>query len=317
MTDPTQGDVIIETVTGPIGLDGFTSALAHEHLFVDFLGPDHPEYCRVDWREVRTECLERLAEVRRAGVDLLVDCTGIGIGRNVDLLRDVSTSSGIRIVCATGIYKSLRPPGLEEATIEGLADLFVRELTVGVDGTDIRAGFIKLATTDASPTAEESLVHRAGAMAAVTTGSAIVLHSLRARAAEVVLGTLEREGFDPTRLIWAHAQESTLAENLALASRGVAISLDAIGTSDDGEMLDRIEHLVAMGAGDRVVVSSDSSLVVHPAELAYERDIGHLHGTFGPRVEPRFGRELREDLTRDNVFRAFGRGRDVGIVHER
>lgn len=314
MTDPAQANGIIETVTGPIGVDGFASALAHEHLFVDFLGPDHPEYCRVDWREVRTECLERLAEVRRTGVDLLVDCTGIGIGRNVDLLRDVSTSSGIRIVAATGIYKSLRPPGLEDATVEELADLFVRELTAGVDGTDVRAGFIKLATTDAGPKAEETLVHRAGAMAAVTTGSAIVLHSLRAEAAKAVLEIMEREGFDPTRLIWAHAQESTLEENLALASRGVTISFDAIGTSDDEEMLDRIEHLVAMGAGDGVVVSSDSSLVVHPVELAYERDIAYLHGTFGPKVEERFGRGLREALTRDNVFRAFGRGR--GVVHE-
>jgi phosphotriesterase-related protein len=310
VTDPTQTGVIIQTVTGPIGVDGFTEALAHEHLFVDFLGPDHPEYCRVDWREVRTACIERLAPVRRAGVDLLVDCTGIGIGRDVDLLRDVSTSSGIRIVAATGIYKSLRPPALEDAATEELADLFVRELTNGVESTDVRAGFIKLATTDAGPTAEETLIHRAGAMAAVTTGSAIVLHSLRHEAAVVVLETLEGEGFDPTRLVWAHAQESTLAENLALASRGVTISLDAIGTSDDAEMLERIDQLVAIGAGDRVVVSSDSSLVVHPVELAYERDIGYLYGTFGRKVEERFGRELRAALTRDNVFRAFGRGRD-------
>ena len=306
---------MMETVTGLIGIDGFTSALAHEHLFVDFLGPDHPDYCRVDWREVRTGCLERLAEVRRTGVDLIVDCTGIGIGRNVDLLRDVSTSSGIRIVAATGIYKSLRPPGLQGATIEELADLFVRELTVGVDGTDVRAGFIKLATTDAGPTTEETLVHRAGSIAAVATGSAVVLHSPRAEAAEVVLEGMEREGFDPTRLIWAHAQESTLEENLALASRGVAISLDAIGTSDDVEMLDRIEQLVAAGAGDRMIVSSDSSLVVHPVGLAYERDIGYLPRTFGPKVEGRFGRALRESLTRDNVFRRFGRERNV--VHER
>lgn len=307
MTDPTQANGIIETVTGPIGVGGFTKALAHEHLFVDFLGPDHPEYCRVDWDDLRSVCLERLAEVRRAGVDLLVDCTGIGIGRNVDLLRDVSTSSGIRIVCATGIYKSLRPPELKDATVDELADLFVRELSVGIDDGDVRAGFIKLATSDDGPTHEETPIYRAGAMAAVTTGSAIVLHSPRAEAAGVVLGSLEREGFDPTRLIWAHAQESTLAENLALASRGVAISLDAIGTSDDEEMLDRIEHLVARGAGDRVVVSSDSSLVVHPVELAYERDISYLHGAFCPKVEARFGRGLRESLTRDNVFRAYRR----------
>jgi phosphotriesterase-related protein len=297
----------VETVTGPIGLDAFTGALAHEHLFVDFLGPAHPDYGRVDRDEVRTTCLDRLAEVRAAGVDLLVDCTCIGIGRNLRLLRDVSSSTGIRIVCATGIYKALRPPELLDATADELAALFVRELTVGTDEAGIRAGFIKLATTETGPTEDETIVHRAGAMAAVPTGAAIVLHSPQAGAADVVLRTLEREGFDPARLVWAHAQESTLAENLELAARGVTVSLDAIGTSDDEDMLRRIERLVAAGAGGRVVLSSDSSLVVHPTELSYDRDIGYLHRTFLPKVEGRFGSDLRDQLVRANVVRAYGR----------
>jgi phosphotriesterase-related protein len=294
---------IIETVTGPIGDCGFTSALAHEHLFVDFLGPADPRYCRVDWDEVRTVCLERLAEVRSPGVDLLVDCTCIGIGRRVRLLRDVSTSSGIRV----GIYKSLRPSELRHTLAEGLAELFIRELTVGIGDGGVRAGFIKLATTETGPTEDETIVHRAGAMAAVATGTAVVLHSPQASATRVVLRTLESEGFHPTRLVWAHAQESTLAENLELASRGVTVSLDAIGTSDDVEMLDRIERLAEAGSEGGVVLSSDSSLFVHPVELGYERDIGYLHRTFLPKVEARCGRELRDALIRGNVLRAYGR----------
>lgn len=304
-----MGDGTVETVTGPIGNDGFTTALAHEHLFVDFLGPDDPDYCQVEWDDVRGVCLERLAEVRAAGVDLLVDCTCIGIGRNVRLLRDVSSSSGIRIVCATGIYKALTPPELRDATEDELADLFVRELTVGIGDTGIRAGFIKLATTETGPTENEEVVRRAGARAAVATGAAIVLHSPRARVAEQVLHALEREGFDPARLVWAHAQESTLAENLELASRGVTVSLDAIGTSDDEDMLHRIERLVEEGPGGQVVLSSDSSLVVHPAELSYERDIGYLHRTFLPKLERRFGTDLRDRLTRANILGAYGSAR--------
>ena len=78
------------------------------------------------------------------------------------------------------------------------------------------------------------------------------------------LRTLEGEGFEPACLVWVHAQESALAENLEMASRGVTISLDAIGTSDDLEMLDRIEALAE--AGRQVVLSSDSTFVVHPPE---------------------------------------------------
>ncbi|HET7929716.1 MAG TPA: esterase, partial [Actinomycetota bacterium] len=176
----------LETVTGPIAADGFVFALAHEHLFVDFLGPSHSEYGRVDRDDVRAACLERLRPVRSAGVDLLVDCTCIGVGRDVDLIRDVAEATGIAIVCATGIYKALRPPELLDASVDELAELFVRELTVGVDG-GIRAGFIKLATTETGPTGDETIVHRAGAMAAVATGAAIVLHSPRADVAETVV----------------------------------------------------------------------------------------------------------------------------------
>ena len=259
-----------ETVSGPIGLDGFTRALAHEHLFADFLGPDHPDYCRVDWEEVRAACVDGLGEVRGEGVDLLVECTGIGIGRNVDLLSAVSEETSVRIVCATGIYKALRPPELADVSPEELAALFADELTVGIEDTGVRAGFIKLATSDSGPTEKETTIHRAGAMAAVETGSAIALHSPQAGALRTVLRTLEGEGFEPARLIWVHAQESSRAENLEMASRGVTVSLDAIGTSDDVEMLDRIEALGE--AGGKVVLSSDNTFVVHPPELAYERE---------------------------------------------
>ena len=297
----------LRTVTGSIGARGFAFGLAHEHLFVDFLGPSDPGYGRVDRDEVRAACIERLAPVRAAGVDLLVDCTCLGVGRDVALLRDVSEATGIAIVCATGIYKALRPPDLLGANAEELADLFVRELTTGIDGGDVRAGFVKLATTETGPTEDETIVHRAGAMAAAATGAAIVLHSPRADVAEIVLVTLEREGSDPARLVWAHAQESALEANLALAERGITVSLDAIGTSDDEDMLRRIERFAEAGLDDRLVLSSDSSLVVHPAEMAYERDIGALPRSFLPKVEARLGKDLRDRLVRDNVARAFGR----------
>jgi phosphotriesterase-related protein len=290
----------LQTVTGPVEANAFAFALAHEHLFVDFLGPSHPDHGRVDREEVRAACLERLAPVRAAGVDLLV-------GRDVALLCEVSKASGIAIVCATGIYKALRPPSLLGTSADELADLFVRELTVGIDDGDMRAGFIKLATTESGPTEDETIVHRAGAMAATATGAAIVLHSPLARVAETVLATLEREGFDAARLVWAHAQESALDANLALAERGITVSLDAIGTSDDEDMMHRIERLAEAGLEGHVVLSSDSSLVVHPVELAYERDIGALARTFLPRVEARLGRGLRDRLVRDNIARAYGR----------
>jgi phosphotriesterase-related protein len=106
----------IQTVIGPVDGDTVALALPHEHLFVDLLGPTHPDYCRVDWSEIRAACRARLATLRELGVDLLLDCTPIGIGRNVDLLRDVADATGVRIAFATGTYKGFVPPELAEAS---------------------------------------------------------------------------------------------------------------------------------------------------------------------------------------------------------
>lgn len=294
----------LETVTGPIDGDSVQLALPHEHVFVDLLGPNDPGYCRVDWPAVRAACVERFAGIRRQGVDLVVDCTAIGIGRKVRLLREVSRATRIRIVCATGIYKGLVPDELRDASSDELAAVFIHELTEGIGSTRIRAGVIKIATTETGATPRETDVHRAGAMAAVATGTSIVLHSPHADVTRHVVATLEAEGFDPARLIWAHAQDSTVEENLELAGRGVTISFDAIGVNDDAEMLDRMERLIGAGQGDQVVVSTDTSAWVNPPDLAYERSIEHLLGSFLPMVEGRFGAEVREGLTRTNVVRA-------------
>lgn len=297
----------VQTVTGPVGADRVRLALPHEHVFVDLLGPSDPGFCRVDWAEVRTACVRRLAALRELGVDLFLDCTAIGIGRNVRLLSEVSQATGIRIACATGIYKGLVPPERSEASSEELAQLFVGELTEGIDGTGIRAGFIKLATTETGPTPRETDVHRAGAMAAAATGAAIVLHSPHAAVTRTVLATLEAEGFDPARLVWAHARDSTLEENLELAARDVTVSFDAVSASDDEETIHRIEALAEAGHADDVIVSTDTSVWVNPPELVYERSIEHLLRVFLPALEARLGPEARGRLVRDNVLRALGR----------
>jgi phosphotriesterase-related protein len=294
----------IETVTGPIREEDVGPALAHEHLLVDFRDAGDPS---LDRASVRAECERRLAEVRADGVDLLVDCTAIGIGRDVELLRDVSLSTGIRIVAATGVYKGRRPPELRAATEPMLASLFVRELTEGIGATGIRAGFIKLATTEEGPTEDETAIHRAGAQAAATTGAAIVLHSTRAPVTFSILRTFRAERFDPTRLVWAHAQESTPEQNVELAEHGVTVSFDAVGTSDDGDVLDRIERMADAGHAGQIVLSSDSTLVMQPPEWVYERDLTYLHRTFVPKVAARFGQALADDVAGRTIARLLAR----------
>jgi phosphotriesterase-related protein len=316
-----EGDpLVLETVTGPVGARKIEWALAHEHFFVDFYGPTDPRYMDVDWADVTGACVDSALELRAQGVNLFVDWTGLGVGRNAFLLRDVSRQTGMYIVCATGIYKSLVPPQFADASINDLANHFYRELTQGIDGTTIRAGWIKCATTEDGPTASDTKNHRAAARAAKRAGCTISLHSPHTEATEAVVATLLGEGFDLRRFVWGHAQPSPSQDHIAMAARGAMVQFDAIsadsdpffhGPTDDESMLDRIEAMVAAGFGDRVVVSTDASVWVNPAIYQYDRDNTYLYRTFLPKLEARLGKEQARRVLRENVIRAFRRGSAV------
>jgi phosphotriesterase-related protein len=318
---PPAGPLVLESVTGPVDGSQLQRALAHEHLFVDFLGPTDPGYMDVDWSAVTQAILANVQVLRGQGVDLFVDWTNIGVGRNVLLLRDVSRQTGMTILCPTGIYKSLLPAAFSQMTIDDIAGHFLRELTLGVDGTPIRANWIKIATTESGPTPTDARIHRAAARAAKKAGATISLHSPFTDATLAVVETLAREGFRlPGRFIWGHAQPSPVEDHIELAKRGAYIQYDAIsaasdpffnGPTDDESMLDRIEAMVNAGFGDRVMVTADASVYVNPVAFQYDRDNSYVYGTFEPKLRARIGDDAALKVFRDNVVQAFRRGSRV------
>lgn len=314
------GGLVLETVTGPVRGHKVGWALGHEHFFVDFLGPTDPRYMDVDWADVTGACVNSALELKAQGVNLFVDWTNLGVGRNALLLRDVSRQTGMHVVCATGIYKSLVPPQFEEASIAAIARHFFDELTKGIDGTPVRAGWIKCATTESGPTASDTRIHRAAARAARRAGCTISLHSPHFEPTLAVVETLESEGFDLRRFVWGHSQPSTVEQHMALAARGAMVQYDAIsaesdpffgGPTDDESMLDRVEAMLDAGFGDRVLVSADASVFVNPHRFQYDRDNTYVFRTFLPKLEERIGKTAARKVLRDNVIRAFRRGANV------
>jgi phosphotriesterase-related protein len=312
---------LLETVTGPLAGAKVRWAVAHEHFFVDFLGPTDPGYMDVNWSDVAATCGSSATELRGQGVDLFIDWTNMGVGRNVLLLRDVSRRTGMNIVCATGIYKNLVPPQFSTSSIEDIADHFYRELTQGIDGTPVRAGWIKIASTSEGPTKAETRIHRAAARAGKKAGATISLHSPHTVATEAVAQTLEDEDFDLRRFVWGHAQPSPVEDHIAMAKRGAMIQYDAIsghgpdpffhGPTDDASMLDRIQKMVEAGFGDRVLLATDASVFVNPAKFQYDRDNRYTFGVFMPKLEQRIGKAAAQAVVRDNVIAAFQRGSRV------
>lgn len=318
------GGLVLETVTGPVKGSQIRLAMAHEHLFTDFFGATDSGYMDVDWSNITGACVTRMLELRAQEVNLLIEWSPIGIGRNVLMMRDVSRQTGMHIVCTTGIYKSFIPPALKDMSVAELANHFYQELTQGIDGTTIRAGRVKIATTETGPTTSETKIHRAAARAAKRAGATIGLHSPFADATRFVVKTLAEEGFvDLRRFVWGHAQPSSLEDHKAMAARGATIQYDAIsdenpsdpffhGPTDDESMLDRIQGMVEAGFGDRVLVSPDACVALNPPKFQYSRDPVYLYRTFAPKLEARIGKAAARRIFQDNVVRAFRRGSNVG-----
>ena len=294
--------------------------LAHEHLFVDFFGPTDPNYMNVNWADVVGTCVNRALEVKEQGVNLMIDWGPMGVGRNVLIARDVSRRSGVNIVCPTGIYKSLIPPAFQGKTPEQIAERFVEELTKGCDATAIRAGFIKIATTEDGATETDTLIHRASAIAGAEVGCTIALHSPHYATTKTIIETLKAENFPMNRFVWGHSQPSTTDEHKAVAELGATMQFDAIGAdsdpffhgpTDDASMLDRIDALVKAGFDKQVLVSADASTFVNPQKWQYDRDSTYIYRDFKPKMVERFGEGLTTQILRDNVIHAFRRGDKV------
>ncbi len=117
---------------------------------------------------------EELAYFRRAGGDTVVDASLPGIGRDARALKRIAEKTGLNIIMGTGFYVGeTHPKELADMTDRQVADLMVRELTEGVDGTDIRAGYIGEIGISEIFDEKERKVLRAAALAQKDTGVAI------------------------------------------------------------------------------------------------------------------------------------------------
>ena len=157
------GSIKLRTVTGILRARDVKMTMAHEHMFTDFCGPDQDAYMDVNWSNKIGAAVESAAVLRGQGVNLVVEWTNIGIGRNVLALRSVSRQSDVHFVCPTGIYKDLKSPVLANVSIAAMTGHFISELATGIDGTGIRTGFVKTSCNESGATRKEVGILRAAA----------------------------------------------------------------------------------------------------------------------------------------------------------
>src|SRR5262249_36647289 len=136
-----------------------------------------------------------------------------------------------------------------------------RELTEGIDGTPIRAGFIKIGMSDDGPMPLEVRNLKAAAIASQQTGAIIGSHTIGGTVARRELDVMEGERPALSRFIWIHAQtEPDTAILLEAARRGAYVELDAIGDPGQSQsaMRDAVLALIEAGYQENILLSHDA-----------------------------------------------------------
>src|SRR5262249_28951143 len=143
---------------------------------------------------------------------------------------EAAQRSGMQAIVATGIW--WRPPQyVDTHTPDQVAELFIRDIEQGCQGTGIRAGIIKCATDTAGVTPAIETVLRASARAHRATGVPISTHTYAAGKMGLEQQRIFREeGVDLSRVVIGHSGDSEDLEYLgALIGAGSTIGMDRFG----------------------------------------------------------------------------------------
>lgn len=252
----------LHTLHGPIDGDALGLILPHEHLFTDLRGPHVADYAQGEESVVVSVVGPHLAEAAAAGVTALVECSTVGVGRNLSILRRLAENTPIHIVAPTGVYRDAYiPNALRDMGVDELSDLWTKELTEGIEDTSIRAGFIKLAMSDDGPTSLEIRNLKAAARASRNTGAVIAVHTIGGKIARQEMDVLEEAGLALQRFIWVHAQtESDPSILEEAARRGAYVELDTVGApfQNQTELLDTTIALIEAGFAEHLLLSHDA-----------------------------------------------------------
>jgi phosphotriesterase-related protein len=252
----------LHTLNGPVEVASLGLALPHEHLFTDLRGPFDSKYAQADPSAVAKVVKPYLDQLVEIGVTALVECSTVGVGRNLSVLRKLQEITSVHIVAPTGVYRdACIPAALREITRDDLADLWARELTEGIEGTPVRAGFIKLAVSDEGLSELEVRNLRAAVKASLRTGAVIAVHTIGGDSARKEMDILEGEGLSLDRYVWVHAQTEPDASMLVEAARrGAYVELDAVGApfQSQPELLETALKVIQAGHIERLLLSHDA-----------------------------------------------------------
>jgi len=300
----------IPTTLGPKRSDELGLILPHEHIFVDLRTLDTPGFAQADVEQVVQLMTPEIEKAQAVGVTAIVECSAVGVGRRVDIIRAVSEATQLPVVVPTGVYREpWVPDWVHNASESYLAEWMLSELQGEIEDSGVQAGWIKLSAGDEGLTDVETKILRAAATAGRESNAVIGSHTIQGQVVRDQLDIIEAIGYAPERFIWIHTQaEPEFELHLEMAQRGAWLEYDWIGNQDEDDLL-KIQQLLDAGYGNQLLLSQDRGWY-DPALPGggVPQPYTYLVEKFLPKLRAAGIEEATiHQLTHTNPFRAFAR----------
>lgn len=258
-----QKQLSVMTVNGPIAATQMGTALIHEHILVDFIGANVITPDRWDRDEVMDKILPFLDEAVAVGCKTFVDCTPNYLGRDAELLKNLSTTARINIITNTGYYggsdEKFLPSHAFEESADKLANRWGAEYKFGIDKTGIKPGFIKISVNNGPLSEMSKKLITAAAITHIRSGLTIASHTGPYTPALEQIQILKKAKVSPSAFIWVHAQtEKDRSTYVAAAKEGAWVSLDGLNEDNVTEYVEIISFIKKENMLHRLLVSHDA-----------------------------------------------------------
>ena len=296
----------VQSVLGPVERDALGIATPHEHIFINLSAfyterklNGIPDATTEPVRMMHLGILNRdpyalkdnliidnfemqkreILRFKAAGGKTIFDATTKGIDRNPKRLQRMAKETGLNIIAGAGFYvAATHSDEIKAMPVEEIAKIIIAELREGLDGTDIRAGYIgEIGISDTMQPSERKIL-QAAAMAQLETGVALLIHinpwsESGREASDIVLGM----GVKPEKVGICHIDVEDREDYvMSLLEKGVYVEFDNFGKEyyvrrevrnsgyglfvRDTERVEFMKKLIARGYLNRILLSCDVCL---------------------------------------------------------
>lgn len=310
----------VRTVLGDIDPSELGITYAHEHLVIDGGRPVQmvPDFDLGDLDAMATEVSAAVA----LGLRSVVDAMPCDAGRSAEMLADLARRTGIHVVASTGLHhdRYYGPTHWSaRITVEELAELFVLDVTAGIDAYDYagpvvrrtphRAGVVKVAGSDGGPSERDRRVFEAAAEAHGRTGVPILTHCEGGTGALEQIRLLADRGVDLSHVVLSHVDKVVdRGYHREILATGAVLEYDQSfrwGDRPNGT-LQLLTWMAEDGLADRIVLGMDAARRRYYLVYGGAPGLAWLLGSFIPAMAAAgIDAATRHALLVDNPARAY------------